>query len=98
VFESRGHFRGAATHDKEYRLRKIETESKFSQALTLPVIDDDCQRPGGLGATNRTRAQTELGGDSIVNDHDQPVMWDRGFHDYEMIVQTQQRGGHVLSR
>jgi hypothetical protein len=26
------------------------------------------------------------------------VMWDRGFHDYEMLVQTRQRGAHVLSR
>ncbi len=26
------------------------------------------------------------------------VMWDRGFHDYEMFVQTRQRGAHVLSR
>jgi hypothetical protein len=26
------------------------------------------------------------------------VMWDRGFHDYDMLVQTCQRGAHVLSR
>lgn len=26
------------------------------------------------------------------------VMWDRGFHDYDMLVQTRQRGAHVLSR
>ena len=26
------------------------------------------------------------------------VMWDRGFHDYDMLVQVRQRGGHVLSR
>ena len=26
------------------------------------------------------------------------LMWDRGFHDYEMLVQTRQCGGHVLSR
>jgi len=26
------------------------------------------------------------------------VMWDRGFHDYDMFVQTRQRGAHVLSR
>lgn len=26
------------------------------------------------------------------------VMWDRGFHDYDMIVQVRQRGAHVLSR
>jgi hypothetical protein len=26
------------------------------------------------------------------------VMWDRGFHDYEMLVQVRQRGAHVLSR
>jgi len=26
------------------------------------------------------------------------VLWDRGFHDYEMLVKTRQRGAHVLSR
>jgi hypothetical protein len=26
------------------------------------------------------------------------VMWDRGFHDYDMIVQAQWRGAHVLGR
>lgn len=26
------------------------------------------------------------------------VMWDRGFHDYDMLMQTRQRGAHVLSR
>jgi len=26
------------------------------------------------------------------------AMWDRGFHDYDMIVQAHQRGAHVLSR
>jgi hypothetical protein len=26
------------------------------------------------------------------------VMWDRGLHDYDMFVQTRQRGAHVLSR
>jgi hypothetical protein len=26
------------------------------------------------------------------------LMWDRGFHDYDMFVQTRKRGGHVLSR
>jgi hypothetical protein len=26
------------------------------------------------------------------------VMWDRGFHDYNMFVQVRQRGAHVLSR
>lgn len=26
------------------------------------------------------------------------VMWDRGLHDYDMVVQTRQRGAHVLSR
>lgn len=26
------------------------------------------------------------------------VMWDRGFHDYEMLVAVRQRGGHVLGR
>lgn len=26
------------------------------------------------------------------------VMWDRGFHDYDMLVQTRQRSAHVLSR
>jgi hypothetical protein len=26
------------------------------------------------------------------------VMWDRGFHDYDMFVQAQQRGAHVLAR
>lgn len=26
------------------------------------------------------------------------VMWDRGFHDYEMFVQTRQRDAHILSR
>jgi hypothetical protein len=26
------------------------------------------------------------------------LMWDRGFHDYDMFVQSQQRGAHVLSR
>jgi hypothetical protein len=26
------------------------------------------------------------------------LMWDRGFHDYDMFVQTQQRGAQVLSR
>jgi hypothetical protein len=26
------------------------------------------------------------------------VMWGRGFHDYDMFVQTRQRGAHVLSR
>ena len=26
------------------------------------------------------------------------VMWDRGFHDYDMFAQTQQRGGQVLGR
>ncbi len=26
------------------------------------------------------------------------VMWDRGFHDYDMILGVLQRGGHVLSR
>jgi len=26
------------------------------------------------------------------------LMWDRGLHDYDMFVQTRQRGGHVLSR
>jgi len=26
------------------------------------------------------------------------VMWDRGFHDYDMLAQTRQRGAHVLSR
>ena len=26
------------------------------------------------------------------------VMWDRGFHDYDMFVQARQRGAHVLSR
>ena len=26
------------------------------------------------------------------------VMWDRGFHDYDMFVQVRQRGAHVLSR
>ena len=26
------------------------------------------------------------------------LMWDRGFHDYDMFVQTRQRGAHVLSR
>jgi hypothetical protein len=26
------------------------------------------------------------------------VMWDRGFHDYDMVVQVRQRGAHVLSR
>ena len=26
------------------------------------------------------------------------VMWDRGFHDYDMLVQVRQRGAHVLSR
>jgi hypothetical protein len=29
---------------------------------------------------------------------DMLVMWDRGFHDYDMFVQTRQRGAHVLSR
>jgi len=26
------------------------------------------------------------------------LMWDRGFHDYDMFVQARQRGAHVLSR
>ena len=26
------------------------------------------------------------------------LMWDRGLHDYDMVVQTHQRGAHVLSR
>jgi hypothetical protein len=26
------------------------------------------------------------------------VLWDRGFHDYEMVVATRKRGAHVLSR
>jgi hypothetical protein len=26
------------------------------------------------------------------------VMWDRGFHDYDMLVQARQRGAHVLAR
>ena len=26
------------------------------------------------------------------------VMWDRGLHDYDMLVQVRQRGAHVLSR
>jgi hypothetical protein len=26
------------------------------------------------------------------------AMWDRGFHDYEMFVQTRQRDAHILSR
>ena len=26
------------------------------------------------------------------------LMWDRGLHDYDMLVQTRQRGAHVLSR
>jgi hypothetical protein len=26
------------------------------------------------------------------------VMWDRGFHDYDMLAQVRQRGAHVLSR
>lgn len=26
------------------------------------------------------------------------LMWDRGFHDYDMLVQTRKRGAHVLSR
>lgn len=26
------------------------------------------------------------------------VMWDRGFHDYEMLVRVRQRGAHVLGR
>ena len=26
------------------------------------------------------------------------VMWDRGFHDYEMLVAVHERGGHVLGR
>jgi hypothetical protein len=26
------------------------------------------------------------------------LMWDRGFHDYDMFVQVRQRGAHVLSR
>lgn len=26
------------------------------------------------------------------------IMWDRGFHDYDMFVQVQQQGAHVLSR
>jgi hypothetical protein len=26
------------------------------------------------------------------------LMWDRGFHDYDMFAQVQQRGAHVLSR
>jgi hypothetical protein len=26
------------------------------------------------------------------------VMWDRGLHDYDMVVQTRQRGAHALSR
>jgi hypothetical protein len=26
------------------------------------------------------------------------LMWDRGFHDYDMFVQTRKRGAHVLSR
>lgn len=26
------------------------------------------------------------------------LMWDRGFHNYDMFVQTRQRGAHVLSR
>ena len=26
------------------------------------------------------------------------LMWDRGFHDYDMFVQSRQRGAHVLSR
>jgi hypothetical protein len=26
------------------------------------------------------------------------VMWDRGFHDYEMLLAVRQRGGHVLGR
>jgi hypothetical protein len=26
------------------------------------------------------------------------LMWDRGLHDYDMVVQTRQRGAHVLSR
>jgi hypothetical protein len=29
---------------------------------------------------------------------DMLLMWDRGFHDYDMFVQTRQRGAHVLSR
>ena len=29
---------------------------------------------------------------------DMLVMWDRGFHDYEMLCTVRQRGGHVLSR
>ena len=29
---------------------------------------------------------------------DMLVMWDRGFHDYEMLLAVHQRGGHVLSR
>ena len=30
--------------------------------------------------------------------HDMLVLWDRGFHDYEMIVATRRRNAHVLSR
>jgi hypothetical protein len=26
------------------------------------------------------------------------LMWDRGFHDYDMLMQTRKRGAHVLSR
>jgi len=29
---------------------------------------------------------------------DMLLMWDRGFHNYDMFVQTRQRGAHVLSR
>lgn len=29
---------------------------------------------------------------------DMLVMWDRGFHDYEMLMAVRQRGAHVLSR
>lgn len=29
---------------------------------------------------------------------DMLLMWDRGFHDYDMFVQTRKRGAHVLSR
>jgi hypothetical protein len=44
-----------------------------------------CERTGGF------RMLRSVGPDMLV-------MWDRGFHDYDMILGVLQRGGHVLSR
>ncbi len=69
-------------------LATADTAGAFSYGLRLVALDGSVDDVPDSAANSAYfgRASTML------------VMWDRGFHDYDMLAGVRSRGGHVLSR